>query len=280
MTSVGLVVVEWSRWGQHRLYVKTVDEQAVGWFDRETGYRQLDLPEFALAFDAAVREATANRDTALDYAPQRVMADPDVDLIGRRAGELLADRIAALSAAGRLHPPQPDFEGRRAYSSWELGQLGEQHVAAELERLADLDPRWSFINSIPLGNRRSDIDHLVIGPGGVYSVNAKHHHGGDVWVAEDAFRVNRNWMHYIRHSRTEAGRAAGLLSTATGTEISVTGLVVLVGVAKLTVKAQPADVRVLEQSELVRYLLDRPPTLADDARGLALSRARLGSTWR
>ena len=57
-------------------------------------------------------------------------------------------------------------------------------------------------------------------------------------------------------------------------------MVVLVGVARLTVKAQPSDVRVLELSELVNYLLGQPPTLAENVCALVLSRARLGSTWR
>ncbi len=30
----------------------------------------------------------------------------------------------------------------------------------------------------------SDIDHLVIGKGGVYPVNTKRHPGGKVWVRE------------------------------------------------------------------------------------------------
>ncbi|MGA5029945.1 nuclease-related domain-containing protein [Streptomyces cellulosae] len=33
---------------------------------------------------------------------------------------------------------------------------------------------WRALHSIPLANK-VDIDHLLIGPGGVFSINTKHH---------------------------------------------------------------------------------------------------------
>lgn len=49
---------------------------------------------------------------------------------------------------------------------------------------------WHVLHSIPLGTGKSDIDHLLIGPGGVFTINPKNHPGGKVWVGEHAFRVN------------------------------------------------------------------------------------------
>jgi hypothetical protein len=203
------------------------------------------------------------------------------DLAGRRPGEHLEAYIAAAAASGcDLGPSNPQFPGRRAYSSWELGVLGEQLVAKELERLVELDSRWAFLNSIPVGKHKSDIDHLAVGPGGVFTVNAKHHHGGDVWVGEDAFNVNGSWKHYIDDSRKERGRASDLLAAAMGSDVAITGLVVVVGVAKLTIKAQPADVRVLDASALVDFLLSQPAGLDADAVARVLSAARQRCTWQ
>ena len=38
-----------------------------------------------------------------------------------------------------------------------------------------------------VGERGSDIDHLAIGPGGVFTINAKHHAGAKIWVGGDTF---------------------------------------------------------------------------------------------
>ncbi|MDQ7993570.1 MAG: nuclease-related domain-containing protein [Propionicimonas sp.] len=280
LTDVGLVVTDWSKWGRHRLYVDTRDGRPVGWLDQDTGQRSLEDPAFAPAFEAALQQASAAGD-APDYSPRRTFVAPAVDLAGRRPGEQLEARIAAtLDAGGELQPARPGFEGRHAYSSWELGVLGEQAVARQLDRLAGLDPRWRFLNSIPVGTHRADIDHLVVGPGGVFTVNAKHHHGGEVWVGGDACLVNQAWRHYVPNARAEAARAASMLTAAAGTEVVVRGLVVVVGVARLTVRQQPADVRVLDQSELVDFLTRQPACLDESASTLVLDSARIDCTWR
>ena len=46
-------------------------------------------------------------------------------------------------------------------------------MGAELNRLGRHG--WRVLHSIRLANR-VDIDHLPIGPGGVFSINTKHHH--------------------------------------------------------------------------------------------------------
>lgn len=285
MTGTGLLVTKWSNWGKRRLYVNTVDDRRVGWLDLDTGERTLELCELKLDFDAALQEA-ASHEEAVGYSPRRTVGEPVLDLAERRPGEHLEAQIAAAAKEGRDHKPaHPGFPGRRAYSAMELGVLGERAVAEELEQLVRLDPRWGFLNSIPLGTHKADIDHLVVGPGGVFTLNAKHHHGGDVWVGGDALKLNhsqskRSWKDYAEKSRAEAARASQLLAAAVGREVAVAGLVVLVGVAKLTIKAQPIDVRILQESELVDYLRFQPAWLGEDAIAHILTAARLEATWK
>jgi hypothetical protein len=59
------------------------------------------------------------------------------------------------------------------WDSWWKGLAGERRVGAELNRLGRHG--WRVLHSIPLANK-ADIDHLLIGPGGVFSINTKHHH--------------------------------------------------------------------------------------------------------
>ncbi|MEF2162577.1 nuclease-related domain-containing protein, partial [Pseudomonas aeruginosa] len=66
--------------------------------------------------------------------------------------------------------------------AWRIGAVGEEKVAAQLAKVIKKDVRWHVIHAIPVGNRGSDIDHLIIGPGGVFTANAKHHPGAKIWV--------------------------------------------------------------------------------------------------
>jgi hypothetical protein len=62
------------------------------------------------------------------------------------------------SRAARVFGRSPLSEDSRP---WYLGALGEVQVA---ERLAKLGPDWTVLHSVPIGERGSDIDHVVLGP--------------------------------------------------------------------------------------------------------------------
>ncbi|WP_169923783.1 nuclease-related domain-containing protein [Propionicimonas paludicola] len=111
------------------------------------------------------------------------------DLAFSAPGSRLQTVIAAQAAA------VPTGRGRRRAhrrSSWEVGVEGERLVAAELARLTTVDPRWHVLHSLPVGRQGADIDHLVIGPCGIFTINAKHHPRGRIWVAGATFMVNGN----------------------------------------------------------------------------------------
>lgn len=109
--------------------------------------------------------------------------------------------------------------------AWRIGAAGEEKVAAQLDKVVKKDPRWKFIHAIPVGTRGSDIDHLIVGPGGVFTANAKHYPNAKLWVGGDTFMVNGNRQPYVRDARHEANRAA-LLSEACGFPVFVEGLIV------------------------------------------------------
>ncbi len=99
-----------------------------------------------------------------------------------------------------------------------------------------------------------DIDHLVIGPGGVYTINAKHHPGANMWVGGDTLLINGQAQSYIRNSRHEANRASRLLTAASGFPVFAAGAVVLVAAQQITIKKPPPDVRIIGRKELTRWL--------------------------
>ncbi|WP_242616348.1 nuclease-related domain-containing protein [Microterricola gilva] len=142
--------------------------------------------------------------------------------------------------------------------SWYAGAVGERRVADILSRLGD---EWTVLHSVPVGSEGSDIDHVLIGPAGVYTINTKHHANKDVWVAGRALRVSNHPQHHISNAAFEARRAAKLLTQASGLTVETAGVVVVVGARKLVIKAAPdgddVTVGVERDSELLGALQSR-----------------------
>ena len=102
-----------------------------------------------------------------------------------RSGAGLLERLADLQAIGGF-ALDIDYTKVRISDdarSWYLGALGERRVGKLLEQLG---PEWTVLHSVPVGSSTSDIDHIVIGPGGVFTINAKNHSGAT--VSADAHR--------------------------------------------------------------------------------------------
>ena len=188
--------------------------------------------------------------------------------------------MAAARAAGQ----RPTFlrkllYGKNAYSTWERGLIGEQLIEEQLHWLVAKDARWGYLNSIRVGHDGTDIDHLVAGPAGVFTINAKYHRGAHIWVCGNTFMVNGTRYPYIRNSRHEARRASRLLTAASGVPVVVAGLVVPVNARRFTVRAQPGDVHVVNRARLVAHLRSLPEVLSDAHVFAVLAVARLSTTW-
>ena len=162
---------------------------------------------------------------------------------------------------------------------WRLGMDGEVIIGRLLEQFVQNDPRWRVLHAIPVGKSGSDIDHLLIGPSGVYTLNTKHHPGANVFVAHDAVLVNGTKYPYVRNSRHEAERAGRLLSAACKKPVPTAGVIVPVGIQKFVVKAQPRDVVVIPRTRLAAWLAAGPVELDATAVEVIYRAARRVETW-
>lgn len=109
---------------------------------------------------------------------------------------------------------------------------------------------WRVLHSVPLP-RDVDIDHLMIGPGGVFSINTKHHHGKAVWIGDEMARVNHGSPQpYARKSKAEALRAQKVLERYVGFPVRVEPVIVFVGVTDLAKAATQLTVRVYREREV------------------------------
>lgn len=201
----------------------------------------------------------------------------------------LADRVpgqAVMSEALRIHDGEPERSWLRRFLGagplsessrpWFQGALGEIAVGKVLDGLG---PEWTVLHAVPVGAGTSDIDHVLVGPAGVFTLNTKHHSGQHVWVGRDVLLVAGRKQHHLSHARHEASRAEKLLSAAVGEPVSVTPVVVLVAPKKLTIKQQPSGVVVLPAGGLRRWLQRRRPVLPEDRVARVAAVAVLPGTW-
>jgi len=187
--------------------------------------------------------------------------------------------IAACLQAQANVPPRSGVSrlfGRSPLSAdsrpWYVGALGELQIA---QQLAKLGPGWTVLHSVPIGDRGSDIDHVVIGAAGVFTLNTKFHKDARVWVGSKRLLVNGQKTDHLRNSRFEAQRVARALTAIARLPIDPQPVVVLVGIRSITIRERPADVAVLRDTDLVRWLNRRPTTLAAELRDrLATAMAR------
>jgi hypothetical protein len=145
--------------------------------------------------------------------------------------------------------------------------------------LAKLGSDWRVLHAVPVGGKGSDIDHVVIGPPGVFTLNTKNHRGKHVWLAERTFMVSGQRTDYLRNSTFEARRAHKFLSAACGFDIPVEPVIVVMA-EKLTVKAWPVGVHVVARRGIVKWLKARPPSLTPEGVDEIYQQARLAATWK
>jgi hypothetical protein len=172
-------------------------------------------------------------------------------LPGESLMEVLRQELCGVSApsfADRLFGRHPVPSAAR---SWYIGLQGEREVA---QRLSSLPDGWLVVHSVPVGERGSDIDHVLVSPSGrVLTLNTKHSPRGKVWVSPKTIYVNGHRQPYLRNSIHEAARAAKLLTVATGEIVDTLAVIVVVG-AKLTRKGEPDGVAVVTIDQLIRFL--------------------------
>lgn len=159
---------------------------------------------------------------------------------------------------------------------WYRGALGEIAVGGIL---AGLGPDWLVLHAVPVGTGSTDIDHVLVGPAGVFTINTKNHSGQPVWVAGRTLMVAGKKTRHLYNAAHEAARASKLLSAAAGDAVDVTAVVVIVAPKTLTIKAAPEQVKVLTERQLVRWLKRRPSVLDPDKISRIAAAAVVPGTW-
>ncbi|MDN4483198.1 nuclease-related domain-containing protein [Demequina lignilytica] len=305
MDSLGDVTLGyWKRYGKERVYANGVSGSRLGFIDLATGEVTLEpgsdprvedvlrswRPEGTLA------PASSTADDMDEIVPAEgagaradVSQEPATpawtDLAQNRPGAGVRAEAEAAWSASKDRSKFWAYTGRilnvhTDERAWRVGAEGEEAIGARLDKLRDHG--WRVLHSIPVGERGSDIDHVLVGPGGVFTVNSKNHPGGKIWVAKYQMRVNGQVVPYLRNARHEATRASRLLTQASGVDVSVRScVIVLTGtiVPEVTIKQMPDDVMVLDRMDVPKWFGKRPAALSEESIERIFDAARRSTTW-
>lgn len=178
--------------------------------------------------------------------------------------QLLHDQgnMPPLSWRARLFGGSPlGVDGMPRY----LGAKGAITVGTLLETLP---PEWVVFHAIPVAGRHSDTDHLVVGPGGIFTVNTMHHggstrrHGLDVWVGKRVMLVAGRKVPHLRNSEFAAERVTNLVRERMPLLTPVQPVIALVDPRRLTISDKPEQVKVIDARDLCRWLVRLHPVLS------------------
>lgn len=300
-----LIETRWKRYGKDRVYVKTIEGNDVGHVDlvertvvTKIADYEAELRECLARWTSGAESPEEAGSVAPTPPPAEAEAEAEAELPDAEPsisqlsasdddGRDLAANVAGAAARAKrnevnAHAPVLNFVARvlgvkTDERAWRVGAKGEEKVAGELGKLG---PVWRVLHAVEVGDNGSDIDHIVIGPAGVFTLNAKRHPRGKAWVGERMVMVNGQRTEYLRNSRFEAKRASRLLSETCGQPVGVSPAVVFVDLDDFTVKQMPADVHVTTRRRLVGWLLSLPAVIDNDTVEEIFDKARLSSTWK
>jgi hypothetical protein len=197
----------------------------------------------------------------------------DETFVGRPAGGSAAEKARGLGVPESVRTLIARFLGVHTDErAWRRRASGERLTGWWLGRLP---AGWHVFHDVPSGEAK--IDHLVIGPAGVFTINTKNL-TGKVWIGPKSILHNRRRTDFLPKATAEARRASQLISAAVGRPVEVRGVLAILA-DDWTIKQRPADVYVAAPRGAKDWILKQPAVLRpDEVIVLAVAASKPG-TW-
>jgi hypothetical protein len=242
-----LTVRRWRRFGADRLYVTADNGMRVGVVDLQSGEVSVDLP----VLEDGVRRAV-----------QAYLRADLAELV------LPFDAALELAALDGFDPGDPSTDRRERGGS----------VRTRLERLTA--EGWQVVHAVPLGRQGNVVEHLIVGPGGIFTVREHAHPGVRISVDGRTIEVDGQPVSYLRDARLEAGRVQRLLREAVGSQLTVKAVLVLQALLDTDESdGPPADALLVERHDVPGVFRTFPERLEPARIDAIAAIARQRTTW-
>jgi hypothetical protein len=244
-----------------------------------------DWPVVAVRVRASVgqpggsAQATWRRARAAEWAawtrtlPWRMAATLGIGAGGGVLGSLLAPRLglAAAGVAAIVAGWGLRFRPSRDALAWRRGAAGERRTARLLDPLERHG--WAILHDLAVPSSRAILDHLVIGPGGVFVIDSKQYSGrlqldpsGRLWHGRHPLAPT------LRAVSFEADQAAQVLPDP---GVAVVPIVAVHGAQVPWGKVVTNGVPVLAARRLPSMLRQLPPVLGPERVANLADQARI-----
>jgi hypothetical protein len=266
---MALVVQRWQHNGQHRLYVKDTDTRAqLGYYDLRTG--KLSVKDDARSYEmvsvlrpflsGSVPDGLQHLMPQYPAAPADLLAETEV--------------YETFSASA----PRPQKRGPRRLSPWPRGSKGERVVARRLAGLGR--DGWDVLRAVQ-AHGGDEIEHLVIGPPGVFTISTLYHRGARIRVGSQVVWVDDAIREYLRNARSEAASVARRLGETLGGSLDAPVIPVLafVGATGIDTHDGHPDVLIVAGERLDAELRDCRGELSLPERDRIVAAAHRAGLW-
>ena len=249
----------WRRYGADRLYVTQESGARVGSVDLQSGEVVVDDPQH----EAGLRRA----------AQAYLRADvTELAMSLPTAGVGALDPVDESALQAWLGGDDWDSTGLAGIR----GERGSS-LRTRLERMGDAG--WQVVHDVPLGRQGSMVEHLLIGPAGIFTVAERRHPGQRIVVEGRTLEVDGRSMSYLRDARLEATRVQGALLAAACAAVTVRGVVVVHGDLEVRTVQPQHDAFAIARQDVLAVFRAMPVRL-DPARIMAVAHvARQRATW-
>lgn len=176
-------------------------------------------------------------------------------------------RLAIFLGLSPLHP-----DARPSYND-AMGAL------AAANQLSLLNDEWTVVHSVPLGSGEGELNHIVIGPGGVFVLATRNYRGRRVRAGGNILTVDGHKTDEIRALRYAERRATDVLRQALGAHVAIAPVIVVTNCSSLTIEAKVPAVPVLSLDRIPRWFTARDRVLSDTAVERIVEVAHRDSTW-
>ena len=244
-----VTVRRWSRYGADRLYVTDETGRRVGSIDLTNGEVIADSP----ALEEGLRVA----------AQEFLRTDVDAEEITLPLTLPEVPRVVTATEGVQDGEPVP----------------ADVPVGERLDRLASAG--WIVLHDVPLSRQGDVVQHLLIGPGGIYAITVYVQLGANVQVDRRSLYVNHRTVPYLRDARLQAERIERVLGKASSTYVSVRAVVIVHtgALAAPRVTKMPDDALVLGRTDVPEVFRRLPRRLTDDDVAMLARVAMRKDTW-
>lgn len=152
--------------------------------------------------------------------------------------------------------------------SWIKGDIGERITINHLKKLPK--EKYVVFNDINLPERYGNIDHIVVGPTGIFVIETKNYTGNYIVDDNDWYYINNQG---VERARSNPGgqvksNSMALKRYLSGKEVNTYKLwinsVVALNSRSLTIKNSPKNYKILKPSQLPSFIENNPDTLKEE----------------